>query len=284
MTLGSRTRLKLLLGLSSSLLLLLLARGAYLTLFQHPEISTFVHRQQTDPIEEPGVRGPILDRTGRTLACTLENPSVAVRLNKESDQRRLLGSLVEAGVCSEERSRKVARSGGRGFFWLYRSWISSDVLDRVPTTWHEVEIVPEAKRFYPSGIVAPALVGIVGQEGHGLSGLEWRYDKWLSGRPGRTLQFVTGGGYLDNAPPPMILEEPEPGGGLQLTIDSRMQMIARHRLREGMQRVEALTGFVILMDPWTGEVLAMCEEPSFDPLDDASVVTEQLKAHPVSDQ
>jgi cell division protein FtsI/penicillin-binding protein 2 len=263
----------------------LLARGAYLSLHQHPASWEDAHRQQTEVVEVPGVRGPIYDRAGRTLASTFENPSIALGpCESRAARERLLLRLMEAGVCTPQRAAELNGAGSEGFTWVNRDWIPSANLSRVMAECPGVRLVPELKRFYPAGAIAPEVIGIVGRDRHGLAGLEWRYDEWLSGRPGRTLQFHTGGGGLENAPPPQVLQPPDPGCGLLLTIDARMQRIVRHRLREGMLRVGAPSGFVILTDPRSGEILAICEEPSFDPLRGGAVPAERLKPHCITDQ
>jgi cell division protein FtsI (penicillin-binding protein 3) len=83
---------------------------------------------------------------------------------------------------------------------------------------------------------------------------------------------------------PRMLKEPRPGGGLMLTIDSRVQEVVRYRLLEGMQRHGSVQGFAIVLDPRTGEILAMCNEPSFDPLDQRTIDPQRLKLRCISDQ
>lgn len=281
---SGRIRLVLMLSFAGLFWFLLLCRGAHLSLHQHLRMRAAAHKQQTDVIEVQGARGVILDRTGRTIACTLENPSVALQLDANTDRQGLIRDLMRAGACTPQRAGEITGLATAGFHWVNRRWIPSAVLGRVDGCAREVRLVPEMKRFYPAGAVAPELLGIVGVDGHGLSGLEWRYDEFLSGRPGRILAFFTGAGLVENAPPPQVLEQPDPGSGLLLTIDSRMQEIARHRLREGIRSTGAAAGFIILMDPWTGGILALCEEPSFDPLAAEPVATERLKVSCFVDQ
>jgi len=279
-----RWRLALLLGGAVLLWFLLLGRGAYITLVRHDELREQVERQQTQIRTIPAQRGVILDRTGRTLACTLENPSVALKLTENSDRRALARALEQAGLCSPEQAAEIRRPDRTGFGYVNRKWVDERRLAEVQSRFEEIRAVPEMKRFYPSGPVAPDVLGLVGFDGHGLSGLEWRRDRLLAGEPGQILEFVTGGGLVENAPPPRELVAPQPGGGLLLTLDARMQQVVRHHLNAGMVRSGAEWGFAILIDPRTGEVLALHEEPDFDPLAMDTPPGELLKTACVTDQ
>lgn len=281
---GDELRLRLVFVVGSLVLLLLVGRGAQLCLVRHAELKQAAENQQTQVLEIPPQRGPLLDRCGRTLACTLENPSLTLHLTPEADRWGALEAFLQAGACTEERAREIALSKTAGFFWLNRKWVSWETLERLREALPGLRSLPEMKRFYPSGPLAHQTLGLVGTDGHGLSGLEWRFDTWLSGRPGRVLQFVTGCGRPDDAPPAQVLEEPVPGGGLVLTIDARVQEIARHRLCEGMARTEAQEGFVIVLDPWTGRILALACQPSLDPLLPGRIPSERLRVNCIMDQ
>ncbi len=183
MSAGRHWRGGLVVGCAALLWLLLLTRGAYLSLCV-PESRAAAIQQQTKEVTVPGARGPILDRNGRRLSCTLENPSLALHLDATRDRGKLLQDLLDWGACSEDRARDICRLD-RGFVWVSRDWVSADVIQRSMAAGSGVRLVPEMKRFYPAGSVAPELLGIVGRDGHGLSGVEWQYDQLLSGQPGR---------------------------------------------------------------------------------------------------
>jgi cell division protein FtsI/penicillin-binding protein 2 len=279
-----RLRLTLLLGVAALLWLALLGRGAYVTLVRHDELRQQVERQQTQIRTIPAQRGVILDCTGRTLACTLENPSVVLRLTEQSDRQALARALEQAGLCSREKADEIRRHQRPGFMYVNREWVDESRLAEVQTRFPEVCGEPEMKRYYPEGAVAPDVVGVVGDEGKGLSGLEWRCDRLLAGEPGQVLEFVTGGGMVENAPPSRELVAPHPGGGLLLALNAHMQQVVRHHLHAGMVASGAQWGFAILLDPRTGEILALHEEPDFDPLAPGNPPAELLKTACVTDQ
>ncbi len=264
--------------------LLLLGRGAQVALVQHTELREQVERQQTQIRTIPAQRGIVLDRTGRTLACSLENPSVALRLKAESDRSTLARALERAGLCSRAEADEIRRHDRPGFIFVHRGWVDEARLAELQSSYPEICAVPEMKRFYPAGAIAPDAVGLVGVDGKGLSGLEHSKDELLAGKPGQLLEFVTGAGLVENAPPPRELVAPRSGGGLLLTLDARMQQIVRHRLHAAMLANRAESGFAIVVDPRTGEILALHEEPSFEPLAFEPPPLELLKTACVTDQ
>ncbi|MBD3236263.1 MAG: PASTA domain-containing protein [Candidatus Eisenbacteria bacterium] len=277
-------RLAVFLGLVALGFLVLIARAAQFAILEHSELERIARAQQTDQVDLPAKRGPILDRHGRTLSCTLENPSLAVRLSDPQERRRILEASLRAGACTPARARALAGERNAGFAWVNRRWVSEQALQRLPAGLAGLEQHSELKRFYPAGAVAPQLLGLVGTDGVGLSGLEWQYQEHLAGRPGRLLQFVTGGGRPQNAPPARVLEPPRDGGGLLLTIDQQIQEIVRHRLRQGAAAAEAREAFAIVLDPVGGEIRALVELPEFDPLCAEALDPARLHLGAVMDQ
>ncbi len=280
---GFDLRLKLVLVSAGLAFALLLVRTAYLSLVCHAELSREAEKQQTQLTEVAPLRGPILDRCGRRLACSVENPSLAVSGKDHPDLPALGRMLWQGGVCSAEQADEIAHATPAGFSWLTRRWVPQAVADQVRREHPAVRLIPEMKRFYPAGPFAPRTLGLVGTDGHGLSGLEWSFDDWLSGRPGQILNFVTGMGRPQETLAPQILREPQPGGGLVLSIDARVDEVVGFRLREAMEQVNATAGTAIALDPWTGEVLALCCEPAFDPMTRDPVPMEQMKVTAVTD-
>ncbi len=279
-----RIRLMLVLGCFALLWCLLLGRGAYLTLWCHNSLDDQAHNQHTDDLEIYGDRGVIVDRLGTELVCTIPNPSLAVYINASTDRNKLVGDLCRLGVCSDKRMAKILERERTGFLWLNRRWIPTTMQKTLATECPEIQQRIEMKRYYPAGVVIPEILGLAGLDGKGLSGLEYTFDKWLRGKPGRVKQYHTGGGGSRYARASQIIKKPEAGNGLKLTIDSRMQAIARYRLRQGMAAAEADEGIAILLDPWTGEILAMVEEPTFDPISVDLIDENDLRISCVADQ
>jgi cell division protein FtsI/penicillin-binding protein 2 len=281
---GSPLRRRLLLGCAAALFSVLILRAAYLSLVSHERLAQQARTQQTNIVPIPPVRGALVDRCGRTLSCSILNPSLAVRADSSGSLAALAADLTRLGICTPEQGRELVRTPPRGFTWLCRRWAPQATVERLCQLHPEVEQVPEMKRFYPAGQVSSRVLGLVGVDGHGLSGLEWMYEDWLAGEPGQALNFVTGMGQPQETLAPRTLREPRAGGGLMLTLDARIDEVVRCRLREGMERIGSTEGFAIALDPWTGEILAICAEPDIDPLARETPPLERLKVSAVTEQ
>ncbi|MFH1143130.1 MAG: penicillin-binding protein 2, partial [Candidatus Eisenbacteria bacterium] len=283
MTRPRDVRLPWVLAAAGCCALLLLGRAGHVSLVLTDEYRALAEAQHTNLHSIPAPRGPILDRHGRTLACSVENPSLAIAGGMAVETERLAADLCRMDLCTPDAAARLAVPAAE-FRWITRRWVpdcyASELAQRYPSLRTELEM----KRFYPAGPVAPQLLGAVGTDGRALSGLEISFDEWLSGTPGRRIDFVTGAGRPQQTMPSQILCEAEPGGGLVLAIDARVDEVVRFRLREGMERIAADKGIVIALDPWTGEILAMCGEPCFDPLAPDPIRGEEMKICGVMDQ
>jgi cell division protein FtsI (penicillin-binding protein 3) len=124
--------------------------------------------------------------------------------------------------------------------------------------------VPESVRFYPSRELAAHVLGFVGRDDHGLEGIELAHDRALAGEAGRALVERDALGR-DVTAQPTILKSPTPGQGLVLTLDAAIQYIAERELDAAWRSTGAKAGMVLVMDPRTGELLAMALRPTFNP-------------------
>jgi cell division protein FtsI/penicillin-binding protein 2 len=279
----SDARLRFVLGLAALVFAALVVRASYLATVRHPALKKEAEDQQTQVDSIPPPRGPILDRAGRTLACSMENPSLVWEGESCPALTAAAHELADVGLCSETKPAQLAASS-KSFHYLTRRWVpeafARDFILRHPS----VRPLTEMKRFYPAGALAPQTLGLVGTEGQGLSGLEIQFNDWLSGKPGQLLRFVTGGGNPQTTIAPRVLREPEPGGGLVLTLDARVQEIVQYRLRQGMEQVGSVQGFAIVLHPRTGEILGLSCEPSFDALKQETIDPERLRVRCITDQ
>jgi cell division protein FtsI (penicillin-binding protein 3) len=156
-------------------------------------------------------------------------------------------------------------SGAKNFCWIARR-IAPEQATLVQELGVEgIFIVKEPKRFYPSGELAGHLIGFVGSDASGLEGLELRYDRYLKGAPETLLWTRDAKGK--RLYPRVARQEAAPKAhyNLVLTIDSRIQHLVESHLKTAVKAKGAKGGFAIVMDPRTGEVLALANEMSFDP-------------------
>ena len=209
-------------------------------------------------------RAKILDRTGSPLAVTLEardvyaNPALVTDPVGESVQ---LSTLL--GLKSKAVSATLA-TPDTTFVYVDRG-VDMDVAARVADLGLPgVGLLPVEKRYYPGGSIAAQVVGLVNVDGVGITGLERQYDAALAGTPGvRTVELSAMGQEIAGGV--QVQQTPQPGADLQLTIDRQIQFQAQQYLRLAVRENHAKGGTVIVMDPRTGEIYAMANNPSFDP-------------------
>jgi cell division protein FtsI (penicillin-binding protein 3) len=212
----------------------------------------------------PGRRGMIYDRNGEPLAVS--TPVFAVTTNpklaKFSDLE--LKQIADAlGYSKQAVQKKIEANRDKGFIYLKRrlSWVKSNALKELKIS--HLKLQPEYQRYYPAGEIAAHVVGITNIDGSGIEGLESNFEASLRGHPGaktvlrdRKKKSIRDLDYLSS---------PKYGDDLSLTIDLRLQFIAYRELKSAVNSHQAASGSLIMLDAKTGEVLAMVNQPSFNP-------------------
>ena len=210
-------------------------------------------------------RGAILDRNGHPLATTVAVFDVYIDPTSwQHDATAVAAAEALAPLLGREPAELIAaaRAQERGDYLAARS-VSTDVgLQIMKLTPLGVNTVDSSQRSYPEGDLASSLLGFIGQDLVGLTGIEADYDRELGGTPGM-LYFEQDA--LGNPIPfgRQLVEEPERGGDIRLTIDRYIQRLVEEKLDAQIEETEAAGGSIIVMDPLTGEILAMASRPSF---------------------
>lgn len=222
--------------------------------------------QRIRVLELPGVRGRILDREGTPLAMSLEARDVYVDPSQVADpvgQAAMIAPIL--GLRPAEVRAALSRTDTT-FVYLARH-VDRDVAERLAELGLPgVGMLPVHKRYYPAGTVASQVLGFVGVDGDGLTGLEMRYDSLLAGRAGeRTVELSAQGQEIAGGVD--VLTAPEPGSDLVLTIDRPIQFQAQRALQRAIRENDAKGGTIVVMDPVTGDIYAMASAPWFDPND-----------------
>jgi len=241
----------------ASLFVVAVMRLVVLVAFDGPRLSSLARSEHTAEVQLAAVRGPIVDRNGEPLALSAETRSVFAhprRVFESSSARDRAKLAVALGITPADLEKKLRKPSP--FVWLARR-IPADKAQAAESLGIDgVGAVSEYKRFYPESNLASAVVGLAGMDGQGLSGLELEYDRLVRGEP-VALHFyhdALGHPILDS---PLALKSPEPGAQLELTIDSSIQSLAETRLAAEVEQSGAHHGAAIVMDPFTGEILAM---------------------------
>lgn len=240
----------------------LLCRSAQLQLLQDCWSSLATSQIERSLRLEP-LRGEIYDRNGEELAVSIEMESMAADPRVIQDPQKVAKKLAAAtGMAPSTLAAKLKEP--RAFVWL-EHYVSPRQADAIKALHiRGVRFVRENRRYYPNGELAGHLLGFVGRDHHGLEGLEFSSDLLLRGRSDTQPVARDARGqiiYTHGLP-----EKDIPRGySLGLTLDKRIQYIAEKELQKTVHDFDAKGGTVVVMEPATGEILAMAVFPSFNP-------------------
>ena len=239
------------------------ARLVHLQVIRHGELVERAERQQLRSIDTHPKRGEILDREGRVLAYSVDADSVVAVPTDVDDPVETVGSLCDVLGCdSDQRELLQARLSQPRLFAYVRRHVSVTAARRIQKLGLKgIGIIKENRRFYPNKELASHLIGYVGIDNQGLHGLESSYDAEIKGRPGRVLIQTD----ARNRAFGRVERPPTTGVTLELTIDKYIQHIAERELRATLLEHDGAGGSVVIMDPTTGEILALANAPTFNP-------------------
>ncbi len=245
--------------------LAVLARLFQLQVLEHREWLALAQRIQEDRVELPSRRGTLFDRNGQPLAYDVPAYSIALDNFHVTKPELLVELLVrELRLDREEARAKVYRTGY--FTWLARN-VDLDKAKRVQALAKAQGIqgllfFPTWKRAYPHGNMAIEVLGLVDIDGNGISGLELVLDETLRGRP-KVWRIVRA---ADGSPQEVVEEDPgQPGKDVVLTLDHRIQWLCEKELEETLRHTPADRGCAVVLNPRTGEVLALAQAPRWSP-------------------
>jgi cell division protein FtsI (penicillin-binding protein 3) len=253
-------------------------RLVYLQIFRYGDFEQRAQRQQQRTTEVAAKRGIIYDRAGRELAMSVSVDSVFA---VPADIPDLAGtiSLVSRITKADPRELLARCESARTFCWLARK-ADAETADRIRSmNLRGIYFQKESKRFYPKRELAAQVLGYVGMDDEGLSGIERADDDDLRGKPGRMMISVDARRKWFGS----VEKQPDPGENVVLTIDEKIQYIAERELETAMQQTHAESGTVVVQNPKTGEILALANRPTFNPNLARDITPQKLKDHAVSD-
>ncbi|NWF51472.1 MAG: penicillin-binding protein 2 [Nitrospirae bacterium] len=231
-----------------------------LMIFNHKLLSEKGQQQYLKAEEIQSRRGIIFDRMGRELALNVEMESLYCEpdiINRDSESIKKLAFAIEKEP--KEVFAKIPRNGK--FVWIERK-LEPSLSDKIKRlNIKGTGFMNEAKRVYPKGRLASHILGFVGIDNQALEGIELQYDKYLRAKGGKVfLDRDAGGRILSSG-----IEKEVKGNNIILTIDEGLQGIIEKEIDKAMLKWRASAASVIMMDPFTGEILALANRPSFDP-------------------
>ena len=262
----TRPPLKRLVALFAVMLLLfggIVVRLAFLQVADQGQYAALGLDQRERTFTLPAERGQILDREQTPLAITLDARDIYVNPTYVTDP---YSEAVQIAPLLGVRPKSLMPAlTASGTFAFVARQVDADLAQQVADLGLPgIDLLPVAKRYYPSGPLAPQVLGFVGVDGDGLAGLESQYDAALRGIAGQQTQEYSAAG-LPISTGTDALKEPVPGVNLVTTIDRQMQYQVQSDLERAVRANGAKGGTVVVMDPSTGDVYAMASYPWFDP-------------------
>lgn len=210
-------------------------------------------------------RGVIRDRKMREMAANVESDSLYAVPSEMEDTRNISRKLAPLiNVSSKKLNMTLLEKKNRDFIWLARKIDESSVLKindlKKQHGYNALAFLTESKRYYPKGQTASHILGFTNVDNKGIAGLELMYEEYLRGE----LTSVSVGTDAHGNSLSVDAREGVSGHSLLLTIDERIQYIVERELSRAMSQWKADAAIAIMMDPVTGEILAMANRPTYD--------------------
>src|SRR5262247_191576 len=259
----------------------LLGRLGYPQIVKHEEYSRLAESQHAKTVALKPKRGPIVDRNGLVLAESSGAESLFALPHRIDDVPRLARTL--APILGDPASEIAKRMDpAKRFVWVKRKLPPAVAQAMKDLNEPGLGFLQESLRLYPNRELAAQVVGFEGLDGKGLGGIEQVWDTHLAGVEGRALverdalgREVTGA--------PTILKGSVPGQGVALTLDATLQYLAEKEVEAAWTRTRSKAAMAVMMDPRTGEILALAIRPTFNPNAYATATDEQRRNRAITD-
>lgn len=257
-------------------------RAFELQVLDHEFLASEGDKRHLRTVNVPAGRGAIRDRNGEPLALSAPTESVWTvpdALLEAPEKIAPLARLLD--MPTADLRAKLKRYRGRQFVYLRRQLSPSDARTIMKLDAPGVFLQREYKRYYPAGEAAAQLVGLTNIDGRGQEGMELALDAQLHGESGsrRVIKDRLGRVAEDLAE----FSPPHAGGDINLTIDLRLQYLAYRELKAAVLQERAQAGVVVMIEPATGELLALASYPSFNPNNRDSITRAGLRHRAVTD-
>ena len=260
----------------------LVARAVHLQVFNKDFLNQQADTRHLRTEKISAHRGSIMDRNGDPLAISTPVDSVwanpkafAAAVDRVPELARSLG------LDPELLMRRITRSMDKEFLYLKRHLSPDQAHMVMALNLPGVNVMREYRRYYPAGEVAGHLVGFTSVDDDGQEGLELAFNHWLSGESGakRVLKDRLGRSVENVA----SIRPPRHGKDLRTSIDLRLQYLSYRTLKAAIQQYKAESGSIVILDVVTGEVLAMVNQPTYNPNDRAQYSAERYRNRAITD-
>jgi cell division protein FtsI (penicillin-binding protein 3) len=275
-------RTRFLIGLIGVGAIALEGQVLYLQIFEKDFLEAQGDNRHLRTVQISAHRGPITDRHGEPLAVSTPVDSVWADPQALRPVLDRLGELAEVlDLDPDWLARRVTSNLDREFIYLRRHLRPDHAARALSLGLPGVSTLREYRRYYPSGEVAGHVLGFTDIDDHGQEGMELAYDYWLAGEIGskRVLKDRLGRVIEDVE----LINAAQPGRTLAASLDLRIQYLAYRELMQAVQESDAISGSVVIVDVTTGEVLAMVNQPSFNPNDRTQLDVARYRNRAVTD-
>ncbi len=235
---------------------------------------------RTEPLDAH--RGLISDRHGEPLAISAPVATVYadpfVAELSDADYRQLAAAL---GVSKKWLFKRIDGNKGKRFIYLKRKIAPHDVAKVMALDLPGIHRRTEYKRYYPAGEVAAHVVGFTDIDERGQEGVELSYNEWMTGHPGakRVMKNRKGHVIKDLG----TVRSAEPGKSIELSLDLRMQYLAYRELKAAVETHRAISGSIVILDVSNGDILAMVNQPSYNPNNRQKLEVSHLRNRAITD-
>ena len=280
-----RWRYYLVMLILASLPILLLVKIAQLQILPSQERGVDFLQHQGDSrairnVTIPAYRGLITDRNGEPLA--ISTPVTAIVANPKNIQKSDIERLSLALKISESQLQsRLQRYRNKSFMYLVQQLPNDEAEKILKLNIPGVSGQQRYKRFYPAGEVTAQLVGFTNYLDIGQEGMELAYDDWLTGEPGKKKVVLDKNRRVINDI--SLIQAASSGEDLRLSIDLRVQYAAYRALKKAVKKHNAKSGSVVVLDVNSGEVLAMVNQPSFNPNDRSKLRQSSVRNRAITD-
>ena len=259
-----QSRIKIVFIFMIFIFILILFKIFYIQVFQYNKLHKLATSLWNRNLPVTANRGRILDRNGKVLATNITTTTIFVVPNQIQNKEETANKL--ANILNADYNAILTHLNKRTYLEKLNPegrQLSSEIADQINNLNIDgIYLIKETKRYYPYGEILAHVLGYVGIDNQGLSGLELQYDKYLTGKGGSIKYMADGkGNRLRNNE---IYERPQDGMDITLTIDIDVQLALERELSNANIKYSPDNSLGIVMDPNTGEIIAMASRPTFD--------------------
>ena len=260
-----QVRIRYVVLMVSFLMIAVIVKVFYIQVFEYNKLNSLASDLWSRNLPVTADRGLILDRNGKVLADNLTTTSLVLIPNQIKNKEEVATKLAEIlNVSYDAMYKHVSKKTSIERVHPEGRQLSADIADKINALGYDgVYLLKEAKRYYPYGELLAHTLGFVGIDSQGLSGLELKYNDYLTGQDGSIKYYADAKGNRLSVPEDYV--EPTNGMNVTLTIDLDLQQAMERELDNVVSKYSPEHAIGIAMDPNTGEILAMSSRPSYDP-------------------